>query len=485
MCTIMPYDAHSPLLHDILMDMQDSRQLAINTTLFHGKSVLYVMSRDQRTQDNHALLAAQELAVKHNVAVYVLFVFKKAGVRSREHYQFMLDGLREVERSLELHNIPFIMRYDESPYHEILTVVDEIDVGAVFFDFSPLKGARKLVKKVAANCERTVTVVDTHNIIPAWVVSDKQEYAAHTMRSKVHKKLEHYLLSPPPLRTQTKPDYSTPSLTFEDAQTFVDTIPTAGIHISAKSGEHAAHDALTSFIDSLENYAVGRNDIAHDQQSGLSPYLHYGQISSLRVALDVTNAVDEPPLLLTQAKLAQHGEKPSRADGMNALLEEMIIRKELSDNFCLYAQQYKSAESVAAWAKKTVNEHSSDTRDFIYSQDEWEAATTHDEVWNAAQNELNKTGKMHGYMRMYWAKKILEWSATPESALRTAIYLNDKYSIDGGDPNGYVGILWSIYGLHDRPWFERSVYGKVRYMNSSGLRKKYNVDAYIQHINSL
>lgn len=465
--------------------MPDSRQLVINSAPFRGKSVLYVMSRDQRVQDNHALLAAQECAKKHGVAVYVLFVLKKVGVRSREHYQFMLDGLREVHYTLDSYNIPFIMKHGESSQQEILRVANEIDAGALFFDFSPLNGARALVKKVAANYEHSVTVVDTHNIIPAWVASDKQEYAAHTMRSKVHKKLEHYLIAPPALQTQAKPDCHDYSMTFEDAQKFIDTIPAAGIQISSKPGEQAAHDALAGFIDSLQHYALGRNDIAHDQQSSLSPYLHYGQISSLRVALDIINTVDEPPLLLMQSKLAQHGEGPSRVDGMNALLEEMIVRKELSDNFCLYSEQYQSPESVADWAKKTLSDHSSDVREFTYSQDEWEAAQTHDEVWNAAQEELNKTGKMHGYMRMYWAKKLLEWSATPESALHTAIYLNDKYSIDGGDPNGYVGILWSIYGLHDRPWFERPVYGKVRYMNSSGLRKKFDVDAYIQRINSL
>lgn len=443
------------------------------------------MSRDQRVQDNHALLAAQECAKKHGAVVCVLFVFKKVGVRSREHYQFMFEGLREVHRTLESYNIPFIMRHGESSQHEILRVAKELEAGALFFDFSPLKGARALVKKVAADYEHSVVVVDTHNIIPAWAASDKQEYAAHTMRSRVHKKLEHYLVAPPALQTQVKPDNRNSSMSFEDAQEFIDTVPAAGIQISAQPGEKAAHDALANFIDSLQHYALGRNDIAHDQQSSLSPYLHYGQISSLRVALDVIDTVNEPPLLLTQAKLAQHGEAPSRVDGMNALLEEMIVRKELSDNFCLYAQHYQSPESVADWAKKSLAEHSSDAREFTYSQDEWETATTHDEVWNAAQNELNKTGKMHGYMRMYWAKKLLEWSATPESALRTAIYLNDKYSIDGGDPNGYVGILWSIYGLHDRPWFERPVYGKVRYMNSSGLRKKFDVDTYIQRINSL
>jgi deoxyribodipyrimidine photo-lyase len=163
---------------------------------------------------------------------------------------------------------------------------------------------------------------------------------------------------------------------------------------------------------------------------------------------------------------------------MNALLEEMVVRKELSDNYCLHNEHYTSIKGGPEWGQKTLDEHRDDPRDFEYSREEWEDAKTHDDSWNAAQKQLMKTGKMHGYMRMYWAKKMLEWSKTPEQALEDCIYLNDKYSIDGGDPNGYVGMLWSMTGLHDRPWTQRSVFGQVRYMNEGGLKRKFNIKKY-------
>ena len=163
---------------------------------------------------------------------------------------------------------------------------------------------------------------------------------------------------------------------------------------------------------------------------------------------------------------------------MNALLEEMIVRKELADNFCWYADSYRDLTAGPDWAQKSLAEHAQDPREHIYTREQWEQAQTHDQSWNAAQNQLRKTGKIHGYMRMYWAKKMLEWSETPEKGLQDCIYLNDKYSIDGGDPNGYVGILWSFVGLHDRPWFERNVFGKIRYMNEGGLMRKYDVAKY-------
>jgi len=177
-------------------------------------------------------------------------------------------------------------------------------------------------------------------------------------------------------------------------------------------------------------------------------------------------------------KLASPGDIPSVYDGVNALLEEMVVRKELADNFCFYEKNYLSLTAGPDWAQKSLASHSLDIREYAYSRDQLENAQTHDLSWNAAQNQMRKSGKMHGYMRMYWAKKILEWSETPETALAHCIYLNDTYSIDGGDPNGYVGILWSIAGLHDRPWFDRPIFGLVRYMNEGGLMRKYDVAAY-------
>jgi len=172
-------------------------------------------------------------------------------------------------------------------------------------------------------------------------------------------------------------------------------------------------------------------------------------------------------------------------ESKDAFLEELIIRKELSDNFCFYNEHYDSFSGFPDWAKKTLDDHRKDAREYIYSLEDLESSRTHDDLWNAAQMEMVKTGKMHGYMRMYWAKKILEWTETPEDALRIAIYLNDKYELDGRDPNGYVGIAWSIGGVHDRAWKERPVFGKVRYMSYNGCKSKFDVEGYIAKIERL
>lgn len=461
------------------------RSLPLNTSPFDGSSVIYVMSRDQRVQDNHALIEAQTLAIEQKVPLYVLFVLKTIKSRSREHYAFMLTGLQEVASDLQSKNISFIMRSGNSA-QQITDFANEVKAGGIIFDFSPLKNARAIAKKVASNVSVPVTVVDTHNIIPIWIASTKQEFAAHTMRRKVHQNLNTFLVAPNQIQKHPFKANKATSITFVDAKQFIQAIPASGIKINHKPGEKAAHAQLQRFLEKdIEKYALLRNDIAEDHQSNLSPYLHYGQLSSLRVAIETTAYVNETPLLLQSFKLAQSGEVPSAADGMNALLEEIIVRKELSDNFCFYSDSYTSLKAAPAWAQASLASHANDPREFVYTKEEWEACNTHDEVWNASQAEMNKSGKLHGYLRMYWAKKILEWSASPEDALKTAIYLNDKYSIDGADPNGYVGILWSIGGLHDRPWFDRPVFGKVRYMNEAGLRRKYDVSAYIKRVNEL
>lgn len=461
--------------------MQLQRILTLRNSDEHGKCVVYVMSRDQRVRDNHALLAAQQEATQHTLPLVVLFnLLPKAGVRAREHFVFMMRGLEEVASDLAALNIPFIMRSGDATTN-ITEFCNEVGAGSVYFDFSPLKGPRAVAKAVATQHSGSVHVVDTHNIVPVWVTSQKQEFAAHTLRPKIHRLLESYLIEPDQLQPHpttlgTKPE----SLSFDEAYAQIASLPACGITVDATPGAEAATKHLQTFIaDSLETYATGRNDIANDMQSGLSPYLHFGHVSSLRVALEVLYATNERPLLFDQAKMAQAGEQPNKYDGMNALYEEMIVRKELSDNYCLYMPDYTSFAGAATWAQNTLNDHATDTREFTYSLQEWEQAKTHDPSWNAAQKQLTTTGKIHGYMRMYWAKKILEWSDTPEHALEYAIYLNDKYSIDGGDPNGYVGVLWSIVGVHDRPWTERPVFGKIRYMNAGGLKRKFDVEKYI------
>jgi deoxyribodipyrimidine photo-lyase len=214
----------------------------------------------------------------------------------------------------------------------------------------------------------------------------------------------------------------------------------------------------------LIHYDDTRNDPTQDGQSNLSPYLHFGQLSAQRVALEV------------RMHPVPDAEK-------EAFLEELLVRRELSDNFCFYNPSYDSVAGFPEWAQKTLKAHRSDPREYRYSAEELEQGLTHDSLWNAAQMEMVRRGKMHGYMRMYWAKKILEWSQSPDEALNIATYLNDKYELDGRDPNGYTGIAWSIGGVHDRAWQERPIFGKIRYMSHRGAQRKFDVQAYVkQHL---
>jgi len=209
----------------------------------------------------------------------------------------------------------------------------------------------------------------------------------------------------------------------------------------------------------LSNYNQLRNDPAKSYQSTISPYLNHGFISAIRIVKEIKNTnIDD--------------------ENTKAFLEELIVRRELADNYCYYNINYNNFNGFHIWAKTTLNEHRFDKRDYVYSIEDWEKANTHDTAWNAAQLQLIEEGRMHGYMRMYWAKKILEWTESVEIAMETAIYLNDKYALDGRDPNGFTGIAWSIGGVHDRAWTQRNVYGKIRYMNYNGLKRKIDIKKY-------
>jgi len=237
-------------------------------------------------------------------------------------------------------------------------------------------------------------------------------------------------------------------------------VDTAGPAITwCAPGEDEALAALDRFCrERLAGYDTARNDPTVAGQSDLSPYFHFGQLAPQRAALAVS----------------RHG-----GDGAEAYLEELIVRRELSDNFCHHNEDYDRYEGLPEWARRTLEDHLVDPREHLYDLDAFEAGQTHDPLWNAAQTELVVRGKMHGYLRMYWAKKILEWTRDPGEALDLAITLNDRYSLDGRDPNGYVGCAWSVGGVHDRPWTERPIFGKVRYMNYNGCKRKFRVDRYV------
>ena len=377
---------------------------------------------------------------------------------------FIIQGLKEVSKELKAKNIGFNIIL--SSEKEFLSHLNSSDLGMLVFDFSPLNEDKNLREKLAKMLDIACVEVDSHNIIPCRFASSKQEFAAATFRPKIKTLIYEFLTAFPALKihpTRSKLDR------FEFTKLDFSKIEDKSVSELSwiKAGEKQAIDELKNFIDQrLDFYEQDRNDPTKYAFSNLSPYLHFGHISSQRVALEVLG---------------------SDCENINkeSFLEELIVRKELADNYCFYNSDYKSIDGLALWARETLNYHRHDVRAYVYLKDEFEKAKTHDNLWNAAQNELLKRGKIHSYMRMYWAKKILEWSQCPEEALETAIYLNDKYSLDGLDPNGYTGILWSIGGLHDRAWFDRDVFGKIRYMNYEGCKRKFDVELYIQTIESI
>jgi deoxyribodipyrimidine photo-lyase len=218
----------------------------------------------------------------------------------------------------------------------------------------------------------------------------------------------------------------------------------------------------------LKRYTNDRNNpLKPTALSGLSPYLHFGQISAQRCALEACKFRQFSP------------------QAVDTFLEELIIRREVADNFCYYQPYYDSLQGAWDWAKSSLMNHASDIRPHLYTREQLEKAQTADPLWNASQLEMVHYGKMHGFMRMYWAKKILEWTSGPDEALAISIYLNNKYQIDGRDPSGYVGCMWSICGVHDQGWKERPIFGKIRYMNYAGCKRKFDVDGYIAYVKKI
>jgi len=420
--------------------------------------VVYWMSRDQRCLDNHALVFAQEEAVRMRRPLVVAFSLSPSflGATLRQ-YGFMLRGLKEVERDLSALDIPFHL-LPGGPSAMIPFLREQRPALGVE-DFDPLR-----IKKEWKHLVRTSTnfphrEVDTHNIVPCWVASPKQEWAARTLRPKLARLIEKYLHELPQVIRHPYPAKEAPAWEVSSILRSLD-IDRNVKEVQVGPGRKAGDRTLRTFIDHrLEHYPEDRNDPLRYGQSGLSPYLHFGCISPQRVALEVQRS--------GSSKAAKE-----------AFLEELIVRRELSDNFCFYNQDHDRYEGLPEWSRRTLEKHAKDPREPLYSLQELEAGETADDLWNAMQKEMVSQGRMHGYLRMYWAKKVLEWSPSPRTAIERLIRLNDKYELDGRDRNGYVGILWSVGGLHDRPWKERNIFGTVRYMSRAGLGRKFDAEAY-------
>ncbi len=426
-------------------------------------NVLYWMSRDQRSVDNWALIHAQTQAILRKCPLTVVFCLLPEFLSATpKHYHFMLKGLNNVAVDLLSKNIPFVLLSGQ-PADVLPRYINENSFSLLITDFDPLRIKQEWKKKVLKQTKIRIEEVDAHNIIPCWEASPKQEFGAYTLRPKIHQQLHEYV---EPFSSIVRHPYSEESnASVPIGSSILNELASKEYSTAAykvPAGQIAAMNRLALFIENgLEQYDEKRNDPSLDGQSNLSPYLHFGQISAQKILLTIAES--------NVIKRAQ-----------DVYLEELVVRRELADNFCYYNANYDNVKGFPAWAQETLEKHWRDERPYLYDKEEWEKGLTHDPAWNAAQQQLVTSGKMHGYMRMYWAKKILEWSSDPETAMKTAIFLNDRYSIDGRDPNGYTGIAWSIGGVHDRAWGERPIFGKIRYMNFAGLRRKFNIASYIQ-----
>ena len=435
-----------------------------------GRFVLYWMQASQRAEWNHALEYAVQQGNEQKIPVVVLFVltdrFPEANLR---HYTFMVEGLKDVKAKLEQRGIHFFV-LKGSPEKEIVKMSQQASM--IVTDRGYLRVQREWRQYVAENASCLVIQVETDVVVPVQTASAKEAYSAAVLRPKIKTYLRKYLIplsetpakytprgpTLPGLDLKLAPKSLLSSLSIDSAVPPVNTF---------RSGTAEAKRLLDDFVaHKLKDYADLSNDPALACTSHMSPYLHFGQISPLYIALKIQEARKIP----LKAK--------------EAYLEELIVRRELAVNFVYYNPSYDSYQALPDWAKETLKEHRRDKREYLYSQKELEEARTHDPYWNAAQKEMVITGKMHNYLRMYWGKKILEWSPSPEEAFGIALYLNNKYGLDGRDPNSFAGVAW-CFGKHDRPWGKRKIFGNVRYMNDAGLRRKFKIEDYVRKVEAL
>jgi len=417
--------------------------------------VLYWMSREQRVYDNWALLFGIKKAQQLNTHLEIVFTLAPQFLEAtNRHYTFMIAGLKEIEATLAFYSIPFTILIGD-PVESIEKHIQHTEYSCLITDMDPIRLKRTWQTNIFSKINIPYYLIDSHNVIPVNLVSTKAEYGAYTIRPKIYKQLSTFLINyPNELLNYQKGRISLKNN--DNQQTY-----SKFLNNKIVSGETVAKQSLADFIDQkLTNYNLNQSNPSKNGTSQLSKHLHFGQISSQRILIDIL----------------RKGLPKETVDGF---IEQLLVRKELTDNFCFYTKEYDRYEALPEWSRKSLDLHKEDPREFIYTLADFEAAKTHDELWNAAQRQMVNTGFMHNYMRMYWAKKILEWCSHPEDALNIAIYLNDKYLFDGRDPNGYVGIAWAIGGLHDRAWAERPIFGKVRYMNYNGCMRKFNVTEYI------
>lgn len=435
-----------------------------------GKFVAYIMEASQRAFYNHALEFALSYANSLNKPLIVIYnLTDKYKCSNLRYYTFMIEGLIKLKKDLDERGLKFFIKKSDYVSGSI-----EISKNAVALitDRNYLKLQRNWRTKVAQTIDVPLIEVESDVIVPVELVSGKKEPYAATIRPKILRLLDQFL--EPVTHQELKINSSYIEFDHLNYKNVDELISILQIDRTVKpvseyyeGGYDKAMEFLKIFIEKkLPYYKALRSDPTKDFQSELSPYIHFGQISTLQILLEILKHYN------------------IKDENVQSFINEIVIWRELARNFCLYNPMYNEYEGIPEWAKKTLEEHLKDKREFTYSLEELEFAKTHDSYWNAAQIQLLKTGKMHNYMRMYWAKKLIEWTEHPKIAFDYACYLNDKYELDGRDPNGYAGISW-CFGTHDRPWFERPIFGKIRYMNDKGLERKFEIKKYVEKFASL
>jgi deoxyribodipyrimidine photo-lyase len=431
-----------------------------------GDYVLYWMQSSQRAEQNYALEYAVRRANDLDQRLLVVFGltgdYPEANLR---HYTFMLEGLKDAQEALEKRGIEMVVRKG-SP--EEVALEAGKDASLIVTDRGYMRPQKKWREKVAREADCLVTQVESDVVVPVELASGKQEHAARTLRPKIQEYLEDFLVALRPTKVEKRStNVREDGLDLSDIEKVLggmdlDHSVSALSHLY-KGGNSEAKKIFRRFLKrGLGDYDANRNQPQTDYVSHMSKYLHFGHIS--------------PIWLVLQARGAS-----AKQGNIESFVEELVVRRELSMNFVFYNNDYDSYSNLPGWARETLEEHKGDEREYTYTRKQLENAETHDEYWNAAMREMVHTGYMHNYMRMYWGKKILEWSNTPEHAYRTTLYLNNKYFLDGRDPNSFANVAW-VFGQHDRGWTEREVYGKVRYMSSGGLERKTKPDQYVEKV---
>ena len=431
-----------------------------------GKCVLYWMQRTQRGRENEALNHAIEQANSLKLPIICAFsLYDQFPNAERRHFRFMIQGLIDASRELSEKNVPFIIRFGHPP-QIINQLVTEIQPALIVSDENPLKIPTLWRESLAQEVKVAFHLVDSDVVIPTRHFI-KEEYAARTIRPKIHKVLASYLKPVPnPKANHACIEGTTPAGEPLNETHLMSLLNVGGAsEIPAyKGGSVEAHNRLKLFITKrLSRYSTERNEPTPYMTSELSAHLHFGNIDPINVVL----------------KVLESGGPQSSID---SYIEEFIVRRELAINYCLFNPNYDSLKGCPDWALKTLAKHKDDPRTFLYTFEQLERGESHDPLWNASQKEMVLTGRMHNYMRMYWAKKILEWSPDAETAFETTLKLNDRWEMDGRDANGYTGVAWAIGGKHDRPWGERAIFGMVRFMSYESTRKKFDSQGYIEWV---